>query len=136
MYCEKLSRSGGFSSNWKKNLGTLGAERVTQGESHIEEDRKQLKEVIEEAENRRVGYQPMLGRRGWFDDECRRVLEGKTAGYKEWIDRTTGAKRLEYEGLPKITHKCTWSDTQKKTNPIAQEPRGEAERQTRLWNMF
>ena len=78
---------------------------MTEGESHIQEDWKQLKEVIKEAAEQTIGYQPKLDRRGWFDDECRRVLEEKNAAYKKWIDRPTGAKRLEYETLWKTAHK-------------------------------
>jgi hypothetical protein len=43
---------------------------VTEGESHIEEDWKQLKEVVKEAAEQIIGYQPRPDRRGWFDDEC------------------------------------------------------------------
>ena len=78
-----------FQQQLEEEFGKLGTERVTEGESHIEEDWKQLKEVIKEATEQTIGYQPKLDRRGWFDDECRRVLEEKNAAYKKWIDKPT-----------------------------------------------
>jgi len=77
----------------------------TEEKSHIEEDWKQLIQVIMEAAEQTIGYKPKPDRRGWFDDECRKALEEKNAGYKKWIDRTTRAKRIEFERLRKIAHK-------------------------------
>ena len=88
-----------------EEFGKLGTEQVIKGESHIEEDWKQLKEVIKEAAEQTIGYQPKSDRRGWFDDECHRALEEKNAAHKKWIDRTTRANRLVYERLWKIAHK-------------------------------
>jgi len=67
-------------------------EQVTEGESHIDEDWKQLKEAIQEAAEQTIGYQPKPDGRGWFDDKCHRALEEKIAAYKKWIDRPTRAK--------------------------------------------
>jgi len=75
------------------------------GESHIEEDWKQLKQVIMEAAEQTIRYQQKPDRMGWFDDECLKALEEKNAAYKKWIDRPTRAKIMEYERLRKITHK-------------------------------
>ena len=83
-----------------EEFGKLGTEQVTEGESHIEEDWKQLKEAIKETAEQTIGYEPRSDRRGWFDDECRRALEEKNAAYKKWIDRPTRAKRMR-----KIAHK-------------------------------
>ena len=89
----------------EEDFGKLQIEKPTKEESQIEEDWKQLKEVIKEAAEQTIGYQPKPDRKGWFDDECRKVLEKKNAAYKKWIDRPTRAKRLEYERLRQIAHK-------------------------------
>ena len=94
-----------FGQQLEEEFGKLETERVTEEISHIEEYWKQLKEVIMEAAEQTLGYQPKPDRRGWFDDECRKALEEKNAAYKKWIDRTTRSKRMEYEGLRKIAHK-------------------------------
>ena len=54
----------------------LGKEFETSGEKravqiYIEEEWKQIKEVIVEAAEQTIGYQTKPDRRGWFDDECR-----------------------------------------------------------------
>ena len=90
-----------FQQHLEEEFGKLGTERVTEVESHIQEE-KQLKEAIKEAAEQTIG--PKLDRRGRFDDERRRVLEEKNAAYKKWMDRPTRAKRLEYERLRKIAH--------------------------------
>jgi len=94
-----------FRQQLEEEFGKLETERVTEEKSHIEEDWKQLKEVIMEAAEQTLGFQPKPDRRGWFDDECRKALEEKNAAYKIWIGRKTAAKRMEYEGLRKIAHK-------------------------------
>jgi len=94
-----------FEQQLEEEFGKLGTEKVIEGESHIEEDWKQLKDVIKEAAKQTIGYQPKSDRRGWFGDECHRALEEKNAACKERIDRPTRAKRLEYERLRKIAHK-------------------------------
>ena len=94
-----------FQQQLEEEFGKLETEQVTEEESHMEEEWKQLKEVIKEAAEQAIGYQPRPDRRGWFDNECRRALEEKNAAYKKWIDRPTRAKRLEYERLQKIAHK-------------------------------
>jgi hypothetical protein len=86
-------------------LQSCKTEQATKEESQVEEDWKQLKEVIKAAAEQTIRYQPKPDRRGCFDDECRRTLEEKNAAYKKWIDRPTRAKRLEYERLRKIAHK-------------------------------
>ena len=101
----EASKVRSFRQQLEEEFGKLETERVTEEKSHIEEDWKQLKEVIMEAAEQTLGYQPKPDRRGWFDDECRTALEEKNAAYKKWIDRTTRAKRMEYEGLRKIAHK-------------------------------
>jgi len=106
------SRVRKFQQQLEEEFGKLETERVTGEKSHIEEDWKQLKQVIMEAAEQTIGYQPKPDRRGWFGDECRKALEEKNAAYKKWIDRTTRAKRMEYERLRKIAHKIykkhTW----------------------------
>ena len=94
-----------FQQQLEEEFGKLGTEQVTEGESHIEEDWKELKEVIKEAGEQIIRYKPRPDRRGWFDDECFRALEVKSAAYKKWIYRPTRAKTLEYERLRKISHK-------------------------------
>ena len=84
-----------FQQQLEEEFGKLQTEQATKEESQIEEDWKQLKEVIKEAAEQTIGYQPKPDRRGWFDDECRRALEEKNAAYKKWIDRPTRTKRLE-----------------------------------------
>jgi hypothetical protein len=64
-----------------EEFGKLLIEQATKEESQIEENWKQLKEVIKEAAEQTIGYQPKPDRRGWFDDECRRALEEKNAAY-------------------------------------------------------
>ena len=88
-----------FQQQLEEEFGNLETEWVTEEESHIEEDWKQLKEVIMEAAEQTIRYQPKPERRGWFDDECHKALEEKNAAYKKWIDRPTRAKRMEYERL-------------------------------------
>jgi len=78
---------------------------VTEEKSHIEEHWKQLKEVIMEAEEQRIRYQPKPDRKGWCDDECCKALEEKNTAYKKWIDRPTRAKRMEHKRLWKTAHK-------------------------------
>jgi hypothetical protein len=78
-----------FQQQLEEEFGKLGTEQVTEWESHVEEDGKQLKEVIKEAAEKTIGYQPKPDRRGWFNDECCRALEEKNAAYKKWIDRPT-----------------------------------------------
>ena len=46
-----------------------------------------------------IRYQPKPDWRGWFDDECHKVLEEKNAACKKWIGRPTRTKRMEYERL-------------------------------------
>ena len=94
-----------FQQQLEEEFGKLQTEQATKEESQIEEDWKQLKEVIKETAEQTIGYQPKPDRRGWFDDDCRRALEDKNAAYKKWIDRPARAKRLEYERLGKIVHK-------------------------------
>jgi len=94
-----------FQQQLEEEFGKLETERVTEENSHIEEDWKQLKEVIMEAAEQTIGYQAKPDRKGWFDDECRKALEEKNAAYKKWIDRATTTKRMEYESLRKIAHK-------------------------------
>jgi len=94
-----------FQQQLKEDFGKLETELVTEEKSHIEEDWKQLKEVIMEAAEQTIGYQPKPDRRGWFDDESRKALEEKNAASKKWIDRPTRTKRMEYERLRKIAHK-------------------------------
>jgi hypothetical protein len=72
-----------FQQQLEEKFVKLETEQVTERESHIEEDWKQLKEVIKEAAEQAIGYQPRPDRRGWFDDECRRALEEKNAAYKK-----------------------------------------------------
>jgi hypothetical protein len=84
-----------FQQQWEEEFGKLQIEQATKEESQIEEDWKQLKEVIKEAAEQTIGYQPKPERRGWFGNECRRILDEKNAAYKKWIDRLTRTKRLE-----------------------------------------
>jgi hypothetical protein len=94
-----------FQQQLEEEFGKLQTEEATKEESQIKEDWKQSKEFIKKAAEQTIRYQPKPDRREWFDDECRKALEEKNAAYKKWIDRTTIAKRLEYERLRKIDHK-------------------------------
>jgi hypothetical protein len=94
-----------FQQQLEEEFGKLQSEKATKEESQIEEDWKKLKEVIKEAAEQTIRYQPKPDRKGWSDDESRKALEKKNAAYKKWIDRPTRAKRLEYERLRKIAHK-------------------------------
>jgi hypothetical protein len=93
-----------FQQQLEEEFGKLEIERTVKEESHIEEEWKQLKEVITEAAEQTIGYQPIPDRRGWFD-QCGKALDEKNVAYKKWIDRLTRGKRLEYERLRKIAHK-------------------------------
>ena len=53
-----------FQQQLEEEFGKLGTEQVAEWESHIEEDWKQLKEVIKEAAEQTIGYQPQSDRRG------------------------------------------------------------------------
>jgi len=53
-----------FQQQLEEEFGKLGTEQVAEWESHIEEDWKQLKEVIKEAAEQTIGYQPRSDRRG------------------------------------------------------------------------
>jgi hypothetical protein len=70
----------------EEKFGKLETQRVTEEKTHTGEDWKQLKEVIMEATEQTIEFQPKPDRRGWFDDECHKVLEEKNAAYKKWID--------------------------------------------------
>jgi hypothetical protein len=94
-----------FQQQMEEEFGKLEIEQTTREESHTEEDCKQIQEVITEAAEQAIGYQPKPDRRGWFDNECGRALDEKNVAYKKWIDRPTRAERLEYERLQKIAHK-------------------------------
>ena len=94
-----------FQQQLEEEFVKLETEWATGKKSHIEEDWKQLKEEIMEAEEQTIGYQPKPDRRGWFDDECCKASEEKNAAYKKWINRPTRAKRMEYNRLWKIAHK-------------------------------
>jgi hypothetical protein len=72
-----------FQQQLEEEFEKLETEQVTERESHIEEEWKQLKEVIKEAAEQAIGYQPGPDRRGWFDDECCRALQEKNAAYKK-----------------------------------------------------
>jgi len=104
MQCEKPAVRR-FQQQLEEKFGKLETEQVAEEESYIDEDWKQLKEVIMKAAEQTIRYQPKPDRRGWFDDECHKALEEKNAAYKKWIDRPTRAKKVEYERLRKITHK-------------------------------
>ena len=78
---------------------------MTEEKSLKEEYGKQLEQVIMEAVEQRIRYQPKLDRKGWFDNECCKALEEKNAAYKKWTDRPTRAKRMEHVRLRKIAHK-------------------------------
>jgi hypothetical protein len=66
-----------FQLHLEKEFRKLETERVTEEESHIKEDWTHLKEIITEAAEQAIGYQPKIGTREWFDDECRGTLEEK-----------------------------------------------------------
>jgi len=78
-----------FQQQLEEEFGKLETKWVTEEESHIEEDWTQLKEVIMEAAEQTIRYQPKPERREWFDDECHKALEEKNEAYKKWIDRPT-----------------------------------------------
>ena len=44
---------------------------------NIEEEWELIKEVVIEAAEQIIGYQPKPNRRGWFDDECKIGFEEK-----------------------------------------------------------
>jgi hypothetical protein len=46
-----------------------------------------MKEVIVQAAEQIVGYQPKPDNRGWFDEECKIAIDGKNTAYKKWIDQ-------------------------------------------------
>jgi hypothetical protein len=77
-----------FQQQQEGEFGKSETEQAIKEESYIEEEWKQLKEVIIEAVEQAIGHQP----------------NEKNAAYKKWIDRPTRAKRLEYERLRKIAH--------------------------------
>jgi endonuclease/exonuclease/phosphatase family metal-dependent hydrolase len=80
-------------------------ERAADVVIHLEEEWKRIKEVIVEAAEQTIGYQPKPDRRGWFDDERRLAVDEKNIAYKKWIDRPTRNKRQKYERLRKVAHK-------------------------------
>ena len=94
-----------FQQQLEEEFGKLETERVMGEKSHVQEDWKKLKEVIMEAAEQTIGYQPKSDRRGWFDNECRKALEEKNATYKKWINRPTRAKRMECGRLRKVAYK-------------------------------
>jgi len=53
-----------FQQQLEEEFGKLETEGVTEEKSHIEEDWKQVKEVIMEAAEQTTGYQPKQDRRG------------------------------------------------------------------------
>jgi len=53
-----------FQQQLEEEFGKLENEGVTEEKSHIEEDWKQVKEVIMEAAEQTTGYQPKQDRRG------------------------------------------------------------------------
>src|SRR5215469_14175728 len=110
----EASMASRFQQQLEDEFGKPGDEQVAKGESHTEEEWKQLKGAIIEAAEQTIGYQPKPDGRGWFDDECHRALEEKNLAYKKWIDRPTRTKRLEYERLRKIAHKIC--KTKKRTH--------------------
>jgi hypothetical protein len=70
-----------FQQQLEEKSGKSETEQPINDKSYIEEDWKQLKEVIIEAAEQTIGYQPKPDRRGWFDNVCRRVLDEKNAAF-------------------------------------------------------
>jgi hypothetical protein len=71
-----------FQQQLEKEFGKPETEQAVKREICIEEEWKQLKEVITEGAKQTIRYQPKLDRRGWFDDECRMALDEKNRAYK------------------------------------------------------
>ena len=94
-----------FQQQLEKEFRKLETEQTAIEEIKIEEEWKQLKEIMTEGAEQTIGYQPRPDKRGWFDDECKEALDEKNIVYKRWIDRPTRAKRSKYERLRKIAHK-------------------------------
>jgi hypothetical protein len=93
-----------FQPQIRKDFEKLGKEGAVEEEINTEEEWKQIKEVVIEAAEQTIGYQPKPDRRGWFDDKCRTALEKNTA-YIKCIDIPTTSKRSKYERLRKDAHK-------------------------------
>jgi hypothetical protein len=77
-----------FQQQLEKEFGKSEIEQIAIGETKIEEEWKQLKEIMTEAAEQTIGYQPRPDKRGWFDDECKEASDEKNIAYKK-MDRQT-----------------------------------------------
>lgn len=72
-----------FQQQLGKEFEKSEKEQAVEEEIYMEEEWKQIKQVIIEAAEQTIGYQPKPDRRAWFDEECRIVLDEKNAAYKK-----------------------------------------------------
>jgi hypothetical protein len=71
-----------------KELEKTERERIVEELVHTEKEWKQIKEVMVEAAEQTVGYQPKQDNGGWFDEECKVAVHEKNTAYKRWIEKT------------------------------------------------
>jgi hypothetical protein len=60
-----------FQQQLGKEFEKMENEQAADEKIHLEEEWKRIKEIIVEAAEQTIGYQPKPDRTGWFDDACR-----------------------------------------------------------------